>query len=229
MTAPSYASAASKVSNPTTPIKNGNGHYNKPKTSTFDSQVQELSHPHPQSMTLMATLQLLEPLETQDVFLMTRSYLQNWLIWASHQKVQKTETARVEAAVWLAADRMGFTVPPQQTSIKRNYSEPGPINASKLSIEGHPMLLRPNVKIVKDGIDHHHSNVDTEFPALIRRVKSLPDAESPENKIKSDDSDSLEQDSLDVEGNPLLCCAVPQTFYEVRILLVVQNVLQSLY
>lgn len=231
----------------------------------FDASVQELSTPHPESLTLQATLQLLDPFDTKsDVFLMTRSYLQNWLIWAYHQQVSKSETARVDAALRLAADRYGLVPPQDQHNYHVEgdpYADPGPIDAAFLSLsEGHchELLLSPNV-VVKEGTGSgcmsnggevgssallRQDQLDKEFPELLRRVKSLPMEGSnnghgkrrdPSHGIDgnrgsgmNDDDDTTEvdddyapevlhEDSIDVEGENLTCCAVPERFYEVSI------------
>lgn len=205
MNAVSYANAASpllKTPN-TKPVADLS---EKGPPSSIMSQIEEFSDPPPQSFSLVATINLLEPLEeTQpDVFLMTRSYVQNWLVWAFHQKVNKTETVRVEEATKLAARRLGLTTP----RIGMAYQDPGPIDASMLAAEGDPLLLRPNVT-VKDGLAESHLSV----PSALRRVKSLPD----ESEKKSEIGDSPQYDSLDFDKDHFLCCAVPCQFYEVRI------------
>jgi hypothetical protein len=229
--------------------------------SSFDSQVNELSTPPPQSLTLVATLQLLDPFDTTtDVFLMTRSYLQNWLIWAYHQQVSKSETARVDAALRLAADRFGLVAPQDQQNYHVDgdpYADPGPIDSAFLSLSEshcHELLLSPNV-VVKDGTGSgsmsnsgggdavsssllHQFELDKEFPELLRRVKSLPIDDkgvAPEKKtgssngivgngrtgVKEEDEttdvgdDTAPEAGIDVEGENLLCCAVPERFYEV--------------
>jgi hypothetical protein len=201
MTAPSYASAAAQLSSsPSTPTNNNNG-----KTS-FEQQVQELSNPQPQTITLIATLQLLAPLETRtDVFLMRRSYMQNWLVWAYHQKVIKTEASRVEAAVRLAAECLGLEAP--YTDME--HTDPGPIDASIFSIEGHALLLKPEV--IVDDCTKQQTDLGMPVPDIIRRVKSLPMTDS------SNEDQPLEEDSMDTKGKQLLCCAVPAPFYEVRV------------
>lgn len=211
MTAASYATAAAPLL--ATPDKIATSKvkgepelwYDNTKQSIM-SQIAELSRPTPQSYTLTAVLKLLEPLEENqpDVFLMTRSYLQNWLVWAFHQKIPATESTRAEAGLRLAAERMGLTPPYHGMQ----HDNPGPINSSILSMEGHPLLLRPNVT-VSDSL----SDPELRVPSILRRVKSLPE----EVEKKDDDGDSPEFDSLDFQGNQILCCAVPQQFYEVRI------------
>lgn len=208
-------------------------------SSDFDAQVQELSTPPAQSFTLVATLQLLDPFDTRsDVFLMTRSYLQNWLIWAYHQQVAKNETSRVDAALRLAAERYGLRPPQTVVSDEFAYADPGPIDVCFLSIEGHDLLLKPNV-VVKEGELHTRTTIstqpdqerlDSEFPELLRRVKSLSTAEDGQKNGSnpagtSDASTTGTEDDegnnhhnnelLDVDGENLLCCAVPERFYEV--------------
>ena len=212
-TTPSYASVTtttvSSASNTkgynnqkmiTTSATNGaiNGQH-QPKTS-FECQLEELSKPEPQSMTLIATLQLLAPLGTKtDVFLLSRSYLQNWLIWAYHQKVAKTESSRVEAAVRMASECMDLPLPHAEMA----YDDPGPIDSSILSIEGHPLLLRPNVEVNDPSINQRR-----DVPYAIRQVKSLPDKDQ-------DLVDPAERDvSSSDQENTVRCCAVPQSFYE---------------
>lgn len=208
MTAQSYAHAAT----PRVTIPNYDDEFDKTTKPTFLHQVRELSQPPPQSLTLTAVLELLEPLEEKqpDVFLMTRSYVQNWLNWAYHQKVAKTESSRVEEGLRLAAGRLGLMTP----YLNIEYKDPGPIDASILSMEGHPLLLRPNVT-VKDGI----SNPLFRTQNNLRRVKSCPD----ESEKKAEYGDIPDQDCLDYEENKLVCCAVPQKFYEVSITLQVRD------
>jgi hypothetical protein len=203
MTIPSHASAAAPRLSPTKTKSAGDSSIRPTKPSIM-SQIKELSDPLPQSFALVAAIKLLEPLEeTQpDVFLMTRSYIQNWLIWAFHQKVNKIETARVEEAAKLAAKRLGLTAP----QVGMDYHDPGPIDASILAMEGHPLLLKPNV-VVKDALEE-----TLRIPSVLRRAKSLPD----ESEKKSEIGDSPQYDSLDVDGDNCLCCAVPCQFYEVR-------------
>lgn len=201
----SYASAAaSQFATPNKENAKMNGESTTSFKSSILSQIEELSTPPPQSLTLTAVLRLLEPLEeTQpDVFLMTRSYMQNWLIWAFHQKVATTESARVEEGIRLAAERLLLTTP--HTNMP--YENPGPIDASILSLEGHPLLLRPNVT-VKDSI----SDSQIRVPSILRRVKSLPE----EAEKKTEIGKNGEFTSLDFDGDQILCCAVPQQFYEV--------------
>ena len=172
-----------------------------PNSSSLESQIQELSRPTPQSMTLIATLQLLSEINTQtDVFLLPRSYIQNWLVWAYHQKVSKTEASRVEVAARLAADRLGLVSP----YLDMKHTDPGPVDATILSVEGQPLLLRPKLTVV-DG-----RNSDQ----FSRRIKHSPDSES-EKKSEEDASIPTQHYNLDIQGDKRLCCAVPESFYEV--------------
>ncbi|KAG7349657.1 ubiquitin carboxyl-terminal hydrolase [Nitzschia inconspicua] len=207
------------------------------KTSAdFDAQVQELSSPPPESFTLVSSLQLLDPLDTKtSVFLMTRSYLQNWLLWAYHQQVSKSETSRVDAALKLAAERYGLTAPQEALQNHLDYADPGPMDASFLSLEGHDLLLSPNVivkegNVIKQSTQPRQDKLDAEFPELLRRVKSLPmeddkkqmdstggdivvdDRTKGGSTVATHEEDPL--DSMDVEGDAILCCAVPARFYE---------------
>jgi hypothetical protein len=209
------------------------------KTITdFDAQVQELSSPPPESFTLVATLQLLDPFDTRTtVFLITRSYLQNWLGWAYHQQVSKNESGRVVAALKLAAERYGLTSPQEASQHQFEYSDPGPMNASFLSLEGHDLLLSPHVivkdgNVIKESTQPHQDKLDAEFPELLRRVKSLPMEEDKKysdstaggdlvtdertiggSTVATHEDDPL--DSLNVDGENILCGAVPARFYEV--------------
>jgi hypothetical protein len=134
MTAPSYASAV--LAAPAA------------AAAALDIAIQyeELYRPRPKSMTLIAALMLLDsPLTSPEsrerwVFLMTREYLQNWLTWALNQPVSPDEEHRVRMALRLAIEAQGLT-------LSSSFHEPGPIDASKLSVDGHPLLLRPNVVV----------------------------------------------------------------------------------
>ncbi|KAL3924746.1 MAG: hypothetical protein SGILL_000856 [Bacillariaceae sp.] len=206
-------------------------------TGDFDAQVQELSTPLPESFTLVAALQLLDPFDTKtNVFLMTRSYLQNWLLWAYHQQVSKSETARVDAALKLAAERYGLTAPQDALRYNLEFLDPGPMDAGFLSLEGHDLLLSPNVVVregtsalFKQSTQPHQDKLDAEFPELLRRVKSLPmheDKKQTDSELVQhvvDQNDTVDEptkggstvatheedplDSLDVEGENILCCA----------------------
>ena len=160
---PSYANAVANVLSSTNSWGIG-------KPPTLESQVKELSHPVPTSMTLTATLYLLAPLEeASDVYLMTRSYMQNWLIWAYNQNVPKLETQRVQTAIRLAALRMGLQ-PPTSTL---EYKDPGPVDNSSLSLQGFPLLLNPAV-VVQDAIPDNAITGTKSPNNLGPRARSLP-------------------------------------------------------
>jgi hypothetical protein len=214
--------------------------------SAFDAQVQELSTPPPESFSLAATLQLLDPYETtttapngdtttngntSKVYLMTPSYLQNWLFWAFHQNVKKGESNRLVEALKLVAKRYGLT-PPQDASPQdlEDYADPGPIDATFLSLNegnGNDLLLSPNVVVKEGEFDGPpKTNLDSEFPELLRRVKSLPTtantpkagSSSKKNGFLANEGNAMlihPANSMDVEGDKILCCAVPSRFYEV--------------
>jgi hypothetical protein len=197
----SYASAVANVVSQA-------GSWSMAKPS-LESQVKELSLPPPQSLTLTAALHLLAPVqEHSDVYLMRRSYMQNWLIWAHNENVPKAETQRVQTALRLAADRLGLQPP----TYRSKYNDPGPVNNSSLSSEGFPLLLNPNV-ILRDGTSDKISTSKT-VDDLIPRVQSLPNASDPLNASKDEGQET--QDNFDVEGDNIICCAVPAKFYEVR-------------
>jgi len=219
-------------------------------SSAFDAQVQELSEPPPESFSLAATLQLLDPFETTTneeyddynsnmAYLMTPSYLQNWLFWAFHQNVKKGESNRLVEALKLAAKRYGLT-PPQDATQQQleDYADPGPIDATFLSLsegDGNDLLLRPNVAVKEGGLDllsrqqQQQATLDSEFPELRSQfnrlsVGSIANANTnAKNQMQSDtghiNGDGRvmlihPKDSMDVDGDQILCCAVPSRFYE---------------
>lgn len=169
---------------------------------------------------------------------MTRSYLQNWLLWAYHQQVSKSESSRVDAALKLAAERYGMIAPKDAIQHQMDYADPGPMDAGFLSLEGHDLLLSPNVvvkegNVIKNSTQPHQDTLDAEFPELLRRVKSLPMEEDKKqtdssigdvamddptkggSTVATQEDDPLE--IMDVEGDNVLCCAVPARFYEVSV------------
>ena len=201
--APSYAHA---VANAKSPRRSGSlTNLSRP---SLETQLKELSHPQPQSFILMAVLQLLAPLDSPtDVFLMSRSYMQNWLAWANHENVPPTEKQRLQTGVRLAAEKLGLKPP----SFHMKYTDPGPIDNSTLSIDGFSLLLKPNV-VLRDGTQER-VGVEDIFP----RVQSLPNpsaTSTPNNALSTQE----DEEDIDVDGDDILCCAVPAKFYEVRIL-----------
>ena len=204
--APSYAHA---VANAKSPRRSGS--LTNLSLPSLETQLKELSHPQPQSFILMAVLQLLAPLDSPtDVFLMSRSYMQNWLAWANHENVPPTEKQRLQTGVRLAAEKLGLKPP----SFHMKYTDPGPIDNSTLSIDGFSLLLKPNV-VLRDGTQER-VGVEDIFP----RVQSLPNpsaTSTPNNALSSTQED---EEDIDVDGDDILCCAVPAKFYEVRIFFV---------
>lgn len=135
MTAPSYATALS-----TARAEPGsmNGDLGR------QDQYEELYNPPPTSMPLMAALYLLDsPLvvKTRDefVFVLPRSYLQNWILWAYHQVVSPEETTRLQRALRLAAEVYNLQAPTLGTT---DYGSPAPIDNRILSDDQDPLLLR---------------------------------------------------------------------------------------
>lgn len=201
---PSYANAVANVVSSTSSWGLG-------KPPTLESQVKELSRPTPTSMTLTAALHLLAPLEeSSDVYLMTSSYMQNWLIWAYNQNVPKMEKQRVQTAIRLAATRLGLQPP----AVILKYNDPGPVDNSSLSMEGFPLLLNPSV-IVRDLMsDNAIPGVKSPTSKLGPRARSLPTSPGTKNGSGEFETQSADED-LDRDGATILCCAVPAKFYEV--------------
>lgn len=202
--------------NEATPTKNAIPTMKFSSADHIRNQIRELSKPQPRAFTLTAALYLLEPLESeQDVFLMSRSYLQNWLVWAYHQKVAKTESARVEEAIRLAAERMGLTTP----RLNMKYNNPGPVDVGVLAVEDNRLLLRPHVVVAVQNEQAQALDV----PASLRRVKSLPEdvdkhtgEEDPANSEDASNGGSgYLYESMDFKGDQIRCCAVPYLFHEV--------------
>ena len=196
------------------PVENGH-HYAHHKSSNNSSEhLKQLLHPPPTSMVLVASLQLLTaPLTPpHSVYLITPEYLQNWMIWAYHQSVPDLERARVKEILRLAAVRHQIQCPTKLDN-NRGYSDPGPINSNDLSMEGHPLLLRPNAVVLAVQPSAHSKlppvveDVNSSVPIALRRARSLP---SDQNVI--DDGMGGSNDEM---GAGYRACAVPELFYEV--------------
>ena len=109
--------------------------------------LRQLTEPPPTSMVLVAALQLLTaPLvPPHRVYLMTHTYLQNWLNWALHQPVASpNEQHRLVEVLRLAARRQSLACPTKDSQ----YTDPGPIDSNDLSMQGHPLLLRPDAAVL---------------------------------------------------------------------------------
>jgi hypothetical protein len=133
MTGPSYATAAAGIS----PVSRHAGPQH---------QVQDLYTPTPTSMSLVAALYLLDnPLFTQtnlvQVSLITKDYLQNWLVWAYHQPVVPEETRRLQLALRMAAETYQLQVP----KLNDEYNDASPVDSSPLSAKEQPLVLRDKV------------------------------------------------------------------------------------
>jgi hypothetical protein len=163
-------------------------------------------------MVLIASLQLLtEPLiPPHNVYLMTQQYLQNWVNWAFHQPAASpSEQERLKEVLRLAAVRLRLACPTQDTQ----YANPGPINSNELSMQGHPLLLRPDATVLTLQPDQNQAAAtasssadDPAVPASLRRARSLPT------------SGYLNAARAGTEGETTVefrSCAVPEQFYEV--------------
>jgi hypothetical protein len=157
---PSYASAVASAPVPSAvPAAAPSAPAGSKAGAAPASIYEELYRPRPKSMTLVSALLLLDspltelPVEPSSqspqrggggggdgVYLMTREYLQNWLSWALHQPTSPDEVHRVKKALQLAAEAQGLT-------LESAFAEPGSIDALPLSVEGHPLVLRPNVVV----------------------------------------------------------------------------------
>jgi len=114
------------------------------------------------------------------VYLVPRSWLHNWVKWAAQQSVPAMETNQLKMALKRACEVHDLPVPPScggdenamrsLTLVGRSrsgqflpkegpicswrFSNPGPLDASYLSVFGYPLLLRPHVVVGRgDGID----------------------------------------------------------------------------
>ena len=148
MAAPTYASTVAATTTPKTSAVPKLAHY------------EELYRPQPKSMTLVAALRLLDSpllfseLPEQPVYLMPREYLQNWLSWALLQPTSPNEEHRVKKALQLAAKSQGVT-------FASTIHEPGPVDASILSVEGNSLVLKSNIVIGSPNVVNNLKNGGT--------------------------------------------------------------------
>lgn len=200
--------------------------------SRYNSEhLRQLTEPPPTSMVLAASLQLLTgPLVPPfRVYLMTQQYLQNWLNWAFHQpcspistnpnydnngRTPLSEQQRLAEVIRLAAVRHNLACPTHDTQ----YTDPGPMNANDLSLQGHPLLLRPDAAVlvqpaplpdankVNGGNGINADGSDLMTPAALRRARSLPNARGYLHAAQSGANGE--------EPSEFRCCAVPESFYE---------------
>jgi hypothetical protein len=151
---------------------------------------------------------------------MTPHYLQNWLNWAYHQPVGPAEKDRLMQVLRLAAIRHSLAPPTKNTQ----YTDPGPIDASELSMPGHPLLLRPDASVLVQPATPNHAqsttalmNEDEATPAALRRARSLPS--NNQNRGNLDAALSTQNGDAHAFGedgtSEFRGCAVPEIFYEV--------------
>ena len=170
-------------------------------SSVQQQRIRHLLQPPPTSFTLVASIHLLQPRAIgQTVYLMDKEYLENWLCWALHQQVVASEESRVREAVRLAAQSLGLAPPYEGNKCK----EPGPIDSTRLSMEGHPLLLSPFVRIHKDLWQ----------PATrgLPRVRSAPSNEW--SKSNGHGLGSPDDSTVIVTEDHIECIAVVEAFYE---------------
>jgi hypothetical protein len=141
--------------------------------------------------------------ESDVVYLMPVNSIQNWLNWAYHMDATAREQIRL-AAVKLglyppATVTTGSTAPASTERLSANYHDPGPIDAKSLSVEGHPLVLSPLVRL--HSIDDEAA--DALSPLLLSRVTST-NARDPTPVLSSDKA----------SVSPLPAVAVPESFYE---------------
>ncbi|CAB9517045.1 Ubiquitin carboxyl-terminal hydrolase [Seminavis robusta] len=178
--------------------------------------LRHLTEPAPSSMVLTASLQLLTgPLvPPHNVYLMTPQYLQNWLNWAYCQAVGPGEKERTKEVLRLAALRHSLA-PPNQDS---QYANPGPINANELSMQGHPLLLRPDASVLvqpSSGTASVANAADDYTPSALRRATSLPSHKKTGGYLDAVLSASNNHAINGDNGNSeYRSCAVPEVFYE---------------
>lgn len=166
------AAARSSPSSPATPAM---------AAAARRETLRRLQSPPPVSFALQAAVLLLPDMVAgQTVYLMDRSYLINWLIWCLHQPVAPvvttaaaaaassasaasstgsgsgssgvgSESSRLNTAVRLAAAQLQPRRPTPAAALGMAYTQPGPVNASTLSVLGHPLLLDATVRVYGEG------------------------------------------------------------------------------
>lgn len=212
------------VANPSRPMEsstNGYHHHNGVASTTVSTTAlnssnsahfKQLINPPPTSMVLSASLQLLTgPLvPPHNVYLMTQQYLQNWINWAFHQSVATpAEQERLKEVLRLAAIRLRLRCPTRDST----YADPGPINSNELSMQGHPLLLRPDatVLVVPESQAKASPNITPEehsVPSNLRRARSLPTTGYLDAAVAGTGGEAAIE---------FRSCAVPEEFYEVCI------------
>ena len=186
----------------------------KPPSLLKSEHLKKLVEPPATAMVLIASIHLLTaPLvPPHKVYLMTQQYLQNWINWAINQPVSSVhEKERLNEVLRLAAVRLRLACPTSETQ----FANPGPINANELSMQGHPLILRPDATVI--ATQEHQAGAaaaaaaaateDDAVPASLRRAKSLPNT-----------TRYLDAALAGTDGETNLefrCYAVPEQFYEV--------------
>ena len=106
--------------------------------SEEDSRITALRTPPPTSLFLTAAIEWLAS-NSDHVFLLPKEYIRNWFQWALNQRVPENEITRTKEALRIVAMKAGVSLEDM------NYHNPGPLDASDLSLEGHPLVLKPTV------------------------------------------------------------------------------------
>ncbi|GKY93302.1 hypothetical protein MPSEU_000297700 [Mayamaea pseudoterrestris] len=172
-------------------------------SNIHQQRIRHFLQPPPTSFTLVAAIHLLQPQTIgQTVYLLEKDYLENWLCWALHQDVVTSEESRVREAIRMAAQSLGL-VPPNENN---QYKSPGPIDSTRLSIEGHPLLLNPFVRI--------HKDIRQPATRGLPRVRSAPSNEWTGSKENGYALGSPADDSTVVADDRIECVSVPEAFYE---------------
>jgi ubiquitin carboxyl-terminal hydrolase 8 len=189
----SYIEAAASAQNDPTPA---------------ELRLRALRHPPPRTFPLQAALHLLQnPSQSQvgnTVYLMDPTYLKNWLIWALKQ--ESSEQSRVREAVRYAALQHGITPAPNE---QMHSTNPGPIDATRLGVQGHILLLNPLVKVKRTRGATQTAVIDApKIPGpqtLTQRGRSAPEL-MPKHSARDTTDPSL--------SSLIECIAVSQEFYE---------------
>lgn len=170
----------------------------------MEERIRALWHPMPSSWTLTTALHLLSPFApSSTVYLMTGDYLQNWLDWAYHQPVPEDEQTRLHQAIRLAAVDFGLTPPHPDMLPDDEYDDPGPLDATALAVEGHPLLLSPLVEVVHATGQAKRGDAESPPapPALaMQRSRSATTEDATASSVLS--------------KKKIECLAVPEAFYE---------------
>jgi hypothetical protein len=147
-------------------------------------------------------LLLADVVEGDTVYLLDHNYVMNWLIWCLHQNVKKQkgdEDKRLEQCVRRAAQHLRITPCPEKGM---KYNDPGCIDSSNLSVEGHPLLLDERVRV-------HQETAET--------ISNTATNGKTFSKQHSQMKHTMETSHSDTESSHVLvkyCVAIPEAFYE---------------